>query len=61
MTRSHLTVTEGIFQKKGDAFIWFTDDKRKMPVMMKSSVKIGPIKATFIGFDQSQIEIYIKD
>lgn len=34
---------------------WLTNDKRKMPVMMKSSVKIGPIKATLIGFDQSQI------
>ncbi|MBI5198796.1 MAG: DUF3108 domain-containing protein [Nitrospirae bacterium] len=40
--------TEGIFQRKGDIYIWLTDDDRKMPVMMRSSVKIGPVKATLI-------------
>lgn len=40
--------TEGIFQRKGDVYIWLTDDDRKMPVMMKSSIKVGPIKATLI-------------
>lgn len=41
--------TEGIFQRKGDVYIWLTDDDRKMPVMMKSSVKVGPITATIIS------------
>ncbi len=40
--------TEGIFQRKGEVHIWLTDDERKMPVMMKSSVKIGDIVATLI-------------
>lgn len=41
--------TEGIFQRKGDVYIWLTDDDRKIPVMMKSSVKIGPVTAKLIG------------
>ena len=40
--------TEGIFQRKGDVYIWLTDDDRKMPVMMKSSVKVGDITAMII-------------
>jgi hypothetical protein len=41
--------TEGIFQRKGDVYIWLTDDDRKIPVMLKSSIKIGPVTATIIG------------
>lgn len=45
--------TEGIFQRKGDVYIWLTDDYRKIPVMLKSSVKIGAITATIIGSGSS--------
>jgi len=36
---------EGLFQNKGDVFIWLTDDERKMPVLVKSSIRIGSVKA----------------
>lgn len=36
---------EGIFLDKGDVFIWFTEDEKRIPVMMKSKVKIGTITA----------------
>lgn len=36
---------EGIFQRKGDVYIWITDDSRKMPVRMKSKIAIGSINA----------------
>ncbi len=32
---------EGVFQNKGELFIWLTDDSRKVPVLMKSTLKIG--------------------
>ena len=32
---------EGAFQNKGEVFIWLTDDSRKIPVLMKSTIKIG--------------------
>lgn len=40
---------EGIFARTGDMHIWLTDDERKIPVMMKSKVKIGSITATLVG------------
>lgn len=41
---------EGIFQRKGDVYIWLTDDNRKMPVRMRSKIKIGSISADLIEY-----------
>lgn len=35
----------GIFKSKGRIFLWFTDDERRIPVMMKAKVLIGSITA----------------
>lgn len=40
---------EGIFARTGDMYIWLTDDDRRIPVQMKSKVKIGSITATLVG------------
>ncbi|HBA71327.1 MAG: hypothetical protein A2X82_02965 [Geobacteraceae bacterium GWC2_55_20] len=40
---------EGIFARTGDMFIWLTDDERRIPVQMKSKVRIGSITATLTG------------
>ncbi len=40
-----LLKSEGIFSKKGKIYIWLTDDEKKVPVMIKSKVKVGTIKA----------------
>jgi len=34
---------EGIFNREGRLAIWLTDDKRRMPVLMKSKLPIGSI------------------
>jgi hypothetical protein len=44
-----LMKAEGIFEKKGDMFIWLTDDIRHLPVMMKTKVPVGSITATLVG------------
>lgn len=36
---------EGVFIHKGEIYIWVTDDIRKIPVLMKSTIKIGSIVA----------------
>jgi hypothetical protein len=41
---------EGIFQRKGDVYIWITDDSRKLPVRMKSKIAIGSINADLIEY-----------
>ncbi len=44
-----LLKSEGIFEKKGDMYIWLTDDDRRVPVKMKTKVRIGSITATLVG------------
>lgn len=36
---------EGIFMDRGDVFIWFSEDEKRIPVMMQSKIKIGSITA----------------
>lgn len=44
-----LMQSEGIMDRKGDMFIWLTDDSRLLPVKMKTKVKVGSITATLVG------------
>jgi len=37
---------EGVFMNKGEIFIWLTDDSRRVPVLMKSTIAIGSIVST---------------
>lgn len=41
--------SEGIFFRKGDIFIWLTDDSRKIPVMMKTRISVGTVKAILVS------------
>jgi hypothetical protein len=43
-----LLKSEGIFLKKGELYIWLTDDEKKIPVMVKSKVKIGNFTAKLV-------------
>lgn len=43
-----LVKSEGIFERKGVIDIWVTDDERRIPVKMKTKVKIGSITATLV-------------
>jgi hypothetical protein len=44
-----ILLTEGLFGRKGDVMIWLTDDDKRIPVLLKTKVKIGFIKATLTG------------
>jgi len=39
---------DGIFNSKGRIFIWFTDDERRIPVLMECEITLGSIKAKLI-------------
>lgn len=41
--------SEGIFYQKGEMLIWISDDDKKIPLRMKSKVKIGSVTATLTG------------
>jgi len=36
---------DGIFNSSGRIFIWFTDDERRIPVLMQCEIALGSIKA----------------
>lgn len=44
-----LMKSEGIFYKKGDIFIWLTDDEKRIPVKLQTKVALGSITATLVG------------
>ena len=37
---------DGIFNSSGRIFIWFTDDEKRIPVLMQCEIQLGSIKAT---------------
>ena len=37
---------EGIFQQKGRVIVWLTNDAERIPVLMKSEIKIGSFVST---------------
>jgi hypothetical protein len=41
---------EGIFRRKGELYVWVTDDKWHIPVLMKSQVRIGSIDAELVRY-----------
>ena len=45
---------EGVFMNKGEIFIWLTDDSRKIPVLMKSTIAIGSIVSTLTKIEQGK-------
>ncbi len=44
-----LMKSEGTFNRKGDMFIWLTDDERHLPVKVKTKVIVGSVTATLAG------------
>jgi hypothetical protein len=43
-----LMKSEGIFSRKGDIFIWLTDDLKHIPVKMQTKAAVGSIIATLV-------------
>jgi hypothetical protein len=44
-----LLKSEGIFNKRGDMYIWLTDDEKHIPVKMQTKVAVGKVTATLTG------------
>lgn len=48
----------GVFKHEGNLTVWLTDDRLKMPVLMKSKVLIGSISAELKSYQLGEIEIF---
>ena len=42
---------EGLFRSEGDLFVWFTDDERRVPVLMRATVPVGAIEARLVEYE----------
>ncbi|PWB74720.1 hypothetical protein C3F09_03260 [candidate division GN15 bacterium] len=51
-----LTSSVGVFKHEGRLTVWLTDDRLKMPVLMKSKVLVGSISAELIDFKLGEIQ-----
>ncbi len=51
---------EGIFQRKGDVYIWLTDDEKKIPVQVRTKVIIGSIYAKIVSMNGVKVITSVK-
>ncbi len=48
----------GIFKHEGQLKVWLTDDRLKMPVLMKSKVLVGSISAELTDYELGDIDVF---
>lgn len=50
-----LVQTVGVFKHEGKLTVWLTDDRLRMPVLMKSKILVGSVSAELTGFTFGEI------
>jgi len=53
-----LTQSVGIFKHEGKLKVWVTNDRLKMPVLMKSKILVGSISAELTDYQLGEIDIF---
>jgi hypothetical protein len=48
----------GVFKHEGQLRVWLTDDRIKMPVLMKSKILVGSISAELTDYELGEIDIF---
>jgi hypothetical protein len=51
---------KGLYDKRGDTVIWYSDDKCRVPVKIKSKIAIGSLTARLTAYENSSCDIYPK-
>ncbi|UCC45679.1 MAG: DUF3108 domain-containing protein [Candidatus Zixiibacteriota bacterium] len=51
-----LTRSVGVFKHEGRLKVWLTDDRLRLPVLMKSKVLVGSISAELTSFELGEID-----
>jgi len=49
---------KGLYDKKGDTVIWYTDDECRVPVLITSKIVIGSLTARLAAYDNSACTRY---
>jgi len=51
---------EGLYDKRGDTVIWFTDDVCRVPVKINSKILLGSLTSTLVGWENPRCRRYEK-
>ena len=51
-----LLLTSGIFKHEGKLTVWLTDDRLKLPVLMKSKILVGSVTAELTSYKLGEIQ-----
>jgi hypothetical protein len=51
-------IFEGLYEKKGDTVIWYTDDECRIPVRINSKITIGSLTAKLTEYENSACKLY---
>lgn len=51
---------KGLYDKKGDTIIWYTDDKCRVPVEIKSKIAIGSLTAKLKKYENPTCDLYLQ-
>ena len=49
---------EGLYEKKGDTVIWYTDDECRVPVLITSKIRIGSLTAELAAYENAACKRY---
>lgn len=53
-----LMTFEGLYEKKGDTVIWYTDDESRVPVRINSKIVIGSLTAKLVAYENPASKRY---
>ena len=51
-----LTKSVGVFKHEGRLTVWLTDDRLRMPILMKSKIVVGSVVAELTDFELGSLE-----
>ena len=49
--------TDGIFKRTGELTIWLTDDDKKVPVRLETTIPLGKITAELVSAEAEPLQI----
>ena len=49
---------KGLYDKRGDTVVWYTDDNCRVPVLINSKLMIGSMTATLVGYENDACPQY---
>lgn len=51
---------KGLYDKKGDTVIWYTDDECRVPILIQSKIVIGSLTAELAAYNNPACKLYNK-